>query len=274
MIFVPVIKVDQFGYATNAYKIAVLSDPQSGYNESDSYTPSSLVALKNSLSHSVVYTGSPVQWNSGATHSQSGDKVWCFDFSSFSTPGKYYVADGAVRSEDFYISDNVYDEILETAFKTYFYQRCGSSKTTPFVLSGYTDGICHTQDMQCKFINNPTKSAIWKDMSGGWHDAGDYNKYVNFAYSAVLDLLMSFEFNPEAWTNDAMNLPESGNGIPDLLDEVKYELDWLIKMQDTDGGVFLWLVFKTMQVQVHHQQTLQKDFMDQKPQVPLSLLQQ
>lgn len=126
--FVPLIKVDQFGYATNGHKIAVLSNPQTGYNQSDSYSPSSNISLKNSLTHAVVFTASPVQWNSGTTHSQSGDKVWWFDFSSFSAPGKYYVADGAIRSEDFFISETVYNEVFKTAFKTFFYQRCGISK--------------------------------------------------------------------------------------------------------------------------------------------------
>jgi subtilisin family serine protease len=236
--FVPIIKVDQFGYATNAHKIAVLSDPQTGYNATDSYTPSSTIALKNSLTHAVVFSAPPVSWNGGATHSQSGDKVWWFDFSSFTTSGKYYVADGSLRSEDFNISDSVYNDVLRTAFKTYYYQRCGIAKIAPNALTGYSDASCHAQDIQCKFINNPTNTALWKNMSGGWHDAGDYNKYVNFTYSAVIDLLMSYEFNPEAWISDNLNIPESGNDIPDLLDEIKYEIDWIIKMQDSDGGVF------------------------------------
>lgn len=236
--FVPLIKVDQFGYATNAHKIAVLSDPQSGYNSNDSYSPSGSISVKNSVTHAVVFTASPVAWNGGATHSQSGDKVWWFDFTSLSTPGKYYIADGAIRSEDFFISDTLYNNVFKAAFKAYFYQRCGISKSAPAAMTGYTDAVCHVQDILCKYINDPSRSALWKDLSGGWHDAGDYNKYVNFAYSAVLDLLMSFEFNPEAWALDNLNIPESGNGIPDLLDEIKYELDWLIKMQDTDGGVF------------------------------------
>lgn len=236
--FVPIIKVDQFGYSPNAHKIAVLSDPQTGFNESDSYTPSSSISLKNSLTHAVVYSATPQQWNSGATHNQSGDKVWWFDFSSYTTPGKYYVADGAKRSEDFIISDTVYFNVLKSAFKSYYHLRCGTAKALPYVTSGYIDGVCHNQDLQCRFINDPNRSELWKNMSGGWHDAGDYNKYVNFAYGTILDLIMSYEFNPEAWTNDNMNIPESGNNIPDLLDEVKYELDWLLKMQDTDGGVY------------------------------------
>lgn len=103
-------------------------------------------------------------------------------------------------------------------------------------------------------------------MTGGWHDAGDYNKYVNFAYSAVLDLLMSYEFNPEAWTFEYSNIPESGNGIPDLLDEIKYELDWLKKMQDTDWcGSFINRCSKFCTASLHHL-TVLTDFTDQNQQ--------
>ncbi|MBK8620461.1 MAG: S8 family serine peptidase [Saprospiraceae bacterium] len=235
--FVPIIKTDQFGYRPADKKIAILSNPITGFNQADSYLPGSSVALKNAFTHAVVYSAPPVSWNSGSTHSQSGDQVWWFDFSNITAPGKYYVADGAVRSEDFIIHDTVYNELFKTAFKTFYYQRCGVAKTAPYVLPGYADVVCHAQDVTCKWYNNPSLSSRWKDLSGGWHDAGDYNKYVNFAYAAVFDLLMSFHLHQQAWVSDEMNIPESGNGIPDLLDEIKYETDWLLKMQENDGGV-------------------------------------
>ncbi|MFM2392945.1 MAG: hypothetical protein RLZZ546_927, partial [Bacteroidota bacterium] len=235
-IHVPVIKVDHFGYKTNGQKIAVLSDPKSGFNSDDSYTPPASMYLRNATTHSTAFTGTPTLWNSGNTHDQSGDKVWWFDFSNFVTPGKYYVTDNNIRSEDFTIGDNVYKNTLKAAFKSYYYQRCNHSKALPHSLPGYIDGICHSQDITCKKYNDPIP-ANDKNLSGGWHDAGDYNKYVNFTYSTLIDLLNAYEYNPHAW-NDSLDIPESGNGIPDLLDEIKYELDWLIKMQDSDGGVF------------------------------------
>jgi endoglucanase len=91
------------------------------------------------------------------------------------------------------------------------------------------------QDLDCRLYNN-TSASTSKNLSGGWFDAGDYNKYVNFAWSPVIDLLLAYEENPAIWTDD-FNIPESGNGIPDLLDEVKYELDWLLKMQTSNGSV-------------------------------------
>ena len=76
------------------------------------------------------------------------------------------------------------------------------------------------------------------DMYGGWHDAGDYGKYILTAAEALKDLVDGFDIAPSRWGHDDWNLPESGNGVPDLLDEMKWELDWMLKMQDTDGGVY------------------------------------
>ncbi len=236
-LYVPFIKVDQFGYLPSSEKVAVIADPDIGYNNTSHYTPTATMVVKNSRTHQIVYSGSPVTWNGGDTHDQSGDKIWWFDFSSVTTPGVYHVAgfpDGGDRSEDFVIGDNIYEEALNAAFKTFYYQRCGTAKSTPHAANGYVDSACHLQDVTCKFIDDPN---ISKDLSGGWHDAGDYNKYVNFSYKPVLDLLWSYEMNPEAWQSDNLNIPESGNGVPDLLDEIKVELDWLLKMQDNDGGV-------------------------------------
>ncbi len=239
-LFVPFIKVDQFGYLPQAQKIAVISNPINGYNNTTHYTPPSSMVVKNSKTHQIVYTGTPTTWNSGNTHDQSGDQVWWFDFSAVTTPGIYHIAgfpDGSIKSEDFVINDQAYDGALEAAFKTFYYQRCGTAKSASYVAEGYVDDICHAQDTICKYINDPTNVSLFKNMSGGWHDAGDYNKYVNFAWKPLMDLLWSFEINPETWQSDSLNIPESGNGIPDLLDEIKYELDWLIKMQALDGGV-------------------------------------
>lgn len=237
LLHVPIIKTDQFGYKTSDKKISILSNPVSGYNQNDSYTPGTNIQLKNAVTHQVVFSAPPYSWNNNATHDQSGDKVYWFDFSTFTSPGKYYVADGSLRSEDFVIHDTVYNEVFKQAFKSYYYQRCGTPKLSSHVWSGYADTPCHLQDTICKYYATPGIQSRWKNLSGGWHDAGDYNKYVNFAYPAVLDLLFSFHFHPEAWLSDQFNIPESGNSIPDILDEIKVETDWLLKMQETDGGI-------------------------------------
>jgi endoglucanase len=71
-----------------------------------------------------------------------------------------------------------------------------------------------------------------RDVHGGWHDAGDYRKYVPFTTTVLWDLMHAWEWYPCAFS-DATNIPESGNGVPDILDEVKWEMDWIQRMQIT-----------------------------------------
>ena len=233
------IKVDQFGYRITGKKIAVISNPVTGYNNNSPFTPGNNYQLRKWSDDAVVFSGNITAWNGGATQAQSGDKVWWFDFSSVTAPGIYYVFDVTknVGSYQFEINDNVYLNTLKQAMRVFFYQRCGIAKALPYAQTGWTDAACHTgnlQDLDCRLYNNNIPSTS-KNLSGGWHDAGDYNKYVNFAFEPMIDLLLAYKENPSAWGND-YNIPESGNGIPDILNEVKYELDWLLKMQNATGN--------------------------------------
>ena len=234
------IKIDQFGYTPDAKKIAIIANPQTGYNSNLPFTPGNNYQIRRLSDNVSVFNGTITSWNAGATHSQSGDKVWWFDFSSLCTVGEYYVYDVSnnVRSYTFEIRGDIYRNTLKQATRTFYYQRCGCVKTTPFAQSPWTDGICHTgvqQDNDCRLVSN-TNISTSKNLSGGWHDAGDYNKYVPFVYSTLVNMCLAYEENPSVWTDD-FNLPESNNGIPDLLDEIKYETDWLLKMQQPDGSV-------------------------------------
>ena len=108
-----------------------------------------------------------------------------------------------------------------------------SPKEKPYAEEPWTDGAAFIgpgQDKEARYVNDKENASMAKNLSGGWMDAGDYNKYVTFAGSAVHMLLTAYEQNPKIFSDD-FNIPESGNGIPDLIDEVKYELDWIKKMQ-------------------------------------------
>ncbi len=237
------IHVDQFGYRCDAEKIAVISNPQTGYNAGDPFNPgtgNNKYEVRKWNDDIPVFTGTIKKWNSGATHTQSGDKVWWFTFSSVSTPGDYYIFDktNKVGSCKFHIGDNTYDEVLKAAMKTFYYQRCGVPKSVPYAGAGWNDGICHLgsqQDLDCRLVTNPS-IATSRDLHGGWHDAGDYNKYVNFTWTTMTSLLLAYEENPTAWADD-YGLPESGNGLPDLTDEIKIELQWLLRMQEENGSL-------------------------------------
>lgn len=234
------LKVDQFGYLPLARKVAVISSPQTGYNATDTFTPSSFYQIRQASDNKVVLRGSPASWNAGATHAQSGDKVWWFDFSSLKSAGSYYVYDSLrnKRSYTFEIGNDVYKSVLKQAVRVFFYQRSGFAKQTPYAESPWTDGAAFLgaqQDTDARLVTNPTVASS-KNLRGGWFDAGDYNKYVPFTYGPLVDMMLAYEDNPLVWTDD-FSIPESGNGVPDLLDEAKWELDWLRRMQQADGSL-------------------------------------
>jgi endoglucanase len=236
------IKIDQFGYRPADQKIAVISSPQKGFNAvlPDNFEPGATYELREWFSDKIVFTGNTTIWNNGAIHDQSGDKVWWFDFSSYAKTGSYYLHDTkhGINSYRFEIGDDVYDIALVMATRMFLYQRCNFKKTAKYCGEGWTDEpafMGKNQDKYCLSATNPIPSTM-KDVSGGWFDAGDFNKYTAFAFWPLQDLLLSYEENKKIWRDD-YNIPESGNGIPDILDEVKYELDWLLKMQLPDGNL-------------------------------------
>ncbi len=237
----PFIVVDQFGYLPDAQKIAVIRNPQIGYDGDESYSPGGNITLVNAISSENVLSGSPMVWNSGNTDASSGDKAWWFDFSSVTTPGKYYVLDteNNTRSFEFEIAHDVYNEVLKHAVRTFFYQRVGFPKEAQYAGAGWADGASHIgnlQDKNCRLFSNPNSASTEMDVSGGWYDAGDYNKYTNWTANYVTEMMKAYLENPGAWGDD-YNIPESGNGIPDLIDEAKWGVDHLLRLQKEDGSV-------------------------------------
>lgn len=232
----PFIVVDQFGYRPGTEKVAVLRSPVTGFDSSTSFTPGPTVALVEAHgSNTKVLEASPVAWNGGATDVSSGDRAWRFDFSSVDTPGDYYVLDekNGVRSDVFTIASNVFAPILQQAVRMLYYQRDGTAKPAQYAGAAWADTIEHPQDAQCVTYDTATSP---RDLHGGWFDAGDENRYSNWGATDVIDLLRAYREAPNAFADD-YGIPESGNGIPDLLDEAKWELDWLLRMQSTHGGV-------------------------------------
>jgi len=229
------IVVDQFGYRTTAEKIAVIRSPQRGFDATATFTPGAKYALVDARSGQMALEAAPTAWNSGAVDSSSGDKAWWFDFSSITAAGDYFVLDeiNAVRSDLFSISDSVYRTVLTQAERMLFYQRDGFAKTAQYAGAAWADGAAHLG--KC-YLYSDAGQTLNKDLHGGWWDAGDFNKYTNWGASDVIELLHAYAESPGAFADES-NIPESGNGVADLLDEVKWELDWLLRMQQTDGSV-------------------------------------
>jgi endoglucanase len=234
------IMVDQFGYLPNRKKIAVLRLPKVGYDSNEFYWPQQLQVV-NSANGSVVYTFWPRDWNELKTDASSGDQVWHFDFSHITAPGTYEIVDPNAnqRSARFQIGDNVYRNVLIQAVRSFYYQRAGQTKSAGHAGAGWADGASHLkagQDSQARRWHDKNNASTARDLRGGWYDAGDFNKYTSWGAGYAQDLLDAYTQNPTVWTDD-FNIPESRNGIPDLLDEVKWGLDWLVRMQNSNGSV-------------------------------------
>lgn len=248
---IPVIVVDQFGYPTRASKIAVIRNPQIGYDNAAHFAPGTTYAVVDQSTGKIAKQGPLTLWNGGATDGVSGDKVWWFDFSDVTTPGTYTVVDSdkGFRSVQFEIDDCVYRDVLKHAVRTYFYQRAGFEKTPKTAGPSWADAASHMgvgQDPHSRPWQGKRPSSISaqitssvsqvKDLHGGWFDAGDYNKYTSWAARNVIVLLRAYDENPTAFGDDS-GIAESGNGVPDLLDEVRWALDWLARMQNADGSL-------------------------------------
>ncbi len=235
------IVVDQFGYLPDGEKIAVIRDPQTGFDASEAFTPGATYALVNAATGARVLMAAPTAWNGGAVDDSSGDKAWWFTFTSVTTAGDYYVldVDRAVRSYTFQIGDQVYRNVLKQAMRTFFYQRAGQAKTAAFAGAGWTDAASFTgalQDQHCRLFSDKNNAATERDLRGGWYDAGDLNKYTSWTAGYVETMLRAYAESPTVWSDD-YGIPESGNGIPDVLDEAKWGLDFLVRMQSPDGSV-------------------------------------
>ncbi len=236
-----VIVVDQFGYPVDGQKVAIIKVPQIGQDSGQHSTPpGSTFYVRNIETDEIVFEGTVVSWNAGAVHQQSGDRVWHLDFSELTEPGLYRIEEPQSEriSHKFEIRENPWKGVLRAAVRTFFYQRSGFEKEARYAGNNWADDAAYLQEKETRDYfdqNNPDR---FRDLHGGWFDAGDFNKYITFTSSAVHPLLMAYRLNPEIWGDD-YKIPESGNGLPDLLDELKWQMDWVLRMQVEDGGVII-----------------------------------
>ncbi len=219
------IRINQLGYYPDANKIAVVV-----------FTKASTFEVINIQDNTVEFAGnlsSQVFWK------DSGDSIKRCDFSSLTKIGTYKIRiPGFGESHPFEISNSVLRKAAYASLKSFYYQRSSYTLTGPYAglwarPAGHPDTGCilHSSTGKSGKISSP----------GGWYDAGDYGKYVINAGISVASLLSFYENFNTFFADGTIHIPESGNGKNDLLDEVKFELDWLKSMQDTDGGVFFKL---------------------------------
>jgi len=242
------IVVDQFGYRPGMEKVAVLVDPEAGWNAADAYKPGPELEVRKWSDGSVVLKGPSVVWNGGIVDDTAGDRGSWFDFSALRDAGLYYVFDpkNALRSHPFEIGEGVYKKVLVTAFKAFYFNRANFEKKPPYSCVGKrcwslgADYLGPGQDKEARNVKDRENPKTARDLSGGWWDAGDVNKYVTFSNEPFHQLLTAYEEGPATFTDD-FGIPESKNGLPDLIDEILIELEWLKKMQPADlgGGALL-----------------------------------
>ncbi len=219
----PKVKVNQIGYATADKKTVIFSD----LDEDDT-----TFQVINVDTNKSVYDGkiseralnvSANEWNNNG------------DFSDVKDKGTYKIVTGkGEESYAFTIGDGIYDDAFKSIVKMLYLQRCGMELTSDKA-GEFAHPVCHNTQAT---VYGTSKKV---DVSGGWHDAGDYGRYVVSGAKTVADLLLAFEKQGgkiHAKDADNFDIPESNNGVNDLIDEVKYELDWMLKMQDSSGGVY------------------------------------
>jgi uncharacterized protein YjdB len=235
------IRIDQFGYLPNEKKVAVIAKATAGFNNGAGIDLNTgvNVELRRVSDNVVVYSAAATAYNSGNADTDAGDKGWWFDFTSYTTAGEYYIRctrannGGTQDSYRFRINNNIYVDVLKASMQFFYYQRANQDKTSAYAQgANWVDGKWYTQDATAKDTggNNP------RDLLGGWIDAGDPNKYTDFAVTAIHNLLASYEQYPTFWNTFNLNIPESSNSTPDILDEIKWEVDWLAKMQTSSGA--------------------------------------
>ncbi|NLD50236.1 MAG: glycoside hydrolase [Clostridiaceae bacterium] len=228
----PAIKVNQLGFLSDANKYALVTGFEADL-KADEGTPFSVL---NAKTYSVAYEGE-LSLVTDYEAVDSGEKILKADFTKLTTPGEYYIrvnAEGIDDSPKFEIGNDIYKPLVVDASRYFYYQRQGLELNESNA-AGYPRGDMTPQDSEAVFASGE-KTPV--DVTKGWYDAGDYGKYINAGASGVSDLFWAYEMFPEEFTDGHLNIPESSNGIPDILDECRWELEWMLKMQDEASGGF------------------------------------
>jgi endoglucanase len=229
------VRVNSVGYLVGREKLVTIVLP------TGTATLTNTAAEVRKLADDSV--AAPCELTGPLTDAQTGDKYYLGTFTSFDTPGEYYVrvpglltGSGAGKSAPFHIGTDLYRDVLVRTMIGFYGQRCGTAVSITLDGDTFSHGVCHQTDARQKYLP-PVSADTIKDSKRGWHDAGDYGKYVTngaFTVGMMLDAWQMFE---PALAGLELPIPEKGGAMPDYLDEVKWELDWLLTTQREDGAV-------------------------------------
>jgi endoglucanase len=215
------IKVDQAGYLSTASKLAmVVSDPAAA----------SFRVVRDD--ESVAYEG---RLSAPVGDPDSGDRVQQADFSELTADGTYQIdVPGVGRSWTFRIGTDVSARPLYLALRSFYGQRCNAPVDLGPAFPGYRHDACHRDGA----FHVSSGRAGTAPAAGGWHDAGDYGRYVVNSGLSTGTLLWAWELFQPVLVSLRLDIPESNNRTPDVLDEIRWNLQWMLSMQDRDGGVW------------------------------------
>ncbi len=213
------IRINQLGYLPVTVKVAVLMS-----NEAVNVKSFQLIDANTGK---VAYTSKLVTPSGALQHMKS---TYRLDFSSFTTAGKYYVAvKGVAQSPFFSIDSHAYDGTADFVLNYMRQQRCG--------FNPFTGDSCHRKDGYIKY--HPIKEGQFLDVTGGWHDAADLLQYTTTSANAIYQMMFAFEQNPDAFADEYQaNGLKGSNGIPDIVDEIYWGLDWLDRMNPEKGELY------------------------------------
>lgn len=226
------IRLNQLGYYPKLAKKAIVVNVGEARNFELVELPTKEIVFSAELSKEIT-------WD------LAGETVKVADFSSFQEEGSFMIyVEELGYSHPFDIKKTLLDKAFKATIKGQYFQRA-SMELQPEFAQQWERALGHPDD-SVLFHPSTNKSGVTTSPKG-WYDAGDYGKYVVNGAFALGQMMTFFEQYPEHITDGDLNIPESGNGVSDLLDELKYELDWLLSMQDDDGGVFFKLTTKNFE---------------------------
>lgn len=222
------VRVNQVGYLRFATKIGIIVD---------GYTSPREFQIQDAASGDVVLAGTTMVYGADGA---SGDHVHQADFSSLTALGRYsLVVDGIGASLSFNIASSLYPNLPHEAMNYFYFHRMGNLtiERQHLIDDRYAREALHPQDTAVPPYNGWCSDCEDFDLSGSWADAGDFGVYtVNHAISAWT-LMNLNEMFPEAFADGELNLPESNNSIPDVLDEVDFGSRFVRGMLPSDGGL-------------------------------------
>ncbi len=173
--------------------------------------------------------------SAGSYWDASGQNVSLVDFSELKMPGTYSIkVGGQVLRSDLNVTETPFVDVTKASLKWYYYQRASMALDEAY--AGQWKRPAGHLDTQVSLHSSTGRSGTISSPKG-WYDAGDYGKYVVNSGISTYTLLSLYEHFPAYFNSLQWNIPAEGN-LPDLLAEIKYNLDWMLTMQDDDGGVF------------------------------------